>query len=445
MKSIISHGEKLRLLRVKHNISQATLADAIFVKNTTISNWENDSRQIHLQHLEEICRYFKVPLDYFLESNVTESTAIKKQPNAKSFVALALTSSFVIVSAFFIFSNSNKLQNEACYGELSCYVINDPSIVSELQARSISGGLMTNVEMNLVSAFLTQYQHVLPPAYSNTQLRASYFAHNQSGINYDVNGSFKGGDYLYDYLRTYEVDVWWETFTNLETLNDDVLQVFYVEPFDAKVVVFKTGANSFDYEIWTSTIDVFKIDLNLNKLYLNNVLVEIPSSIPQSTFDTYIGLLEVSRTWVDPNRALFGFLPLGNDAYLYYNFEYKATATYNYKAHRFNLFDVLNNRAYSIDLNTNIDEGNFFSLYQYPDALTDAPMITITSSKVLINATFNFSDIESIFTNPDTYNLEGWSVGGAETTAAFFETNRDRFPFPDLTVDFSATLIHNPF
>ena len=57
-------GEKLRQLRVKRKISQAKLAKSIFVKNTTISNWENGSRQIHINSLKLICVYFDVPLIY---------------------------------------------------------------------------------------------------------------------------------------------------------------------------------------------------------------------------------------------------------------------------------------------------------------------------------------------------------------------------------------------
>ena len=44
--------ERLKKIRLERLINQATLAKALFVKNTTISNWENGTRQIHLEALQ---------------------------------------------------------------------------------------------------------------------------------------------------------------------------------------------------------------------------------------------------------------------------------------------------------------------------------------------------------------------------------------------------------
>jgi len=58
-------GEKLKELRSKRNLSQETLAKALFFSNRTISNWENGLREISLENLQKIADYFQVPLTYF--------------------------------------------------------------------------------------------------------------------------------------------------------------------------------------------------------------------------------------------------------------------------------------------------------------------------------------------------------------------------------------------
>jgi len=69
MKPKVEAGEKLRLIRTKRKVSQAELADAIFVKNTTISNWEKGTRKIQTDNLKALSEFFGVPVRYFLESN----------------------------------------------------------------------------------------------------------------------------------------------------------------------------------------------------------------------------------------------------------------------------------------------------------------------------------------------------------------------------------------
>jgi transcriptional regulator with XRE-family HTH domain len=445
MKNRVDLGEKLRLLRVQRKISQETLAEAIFVKNTTISNWEKGSRQIHLKNLEEICRYFQVPLSYFTEVSVPEKQTLSKSTDRKRFIALTITASMVVTSAILILSTRSNLNNEACYGETTCYVINDPSIVSELQSRSITGGLMTNVEMEKLAEFMLSYQEVIPEDYPAAYLRAGWAAHINSNISYQANGESVDGSNVFESFVTFEPDVWWNTFTNLQQLNQEMLQVFQVEAFDAKIVIFKTGTNTFDYEVWTETIDVFKVDLSLERLYLNQTLMSIPASLPSTILNDYFAFLETSRTWVDPNGDLFGFMPQDNGVYFAYQYAYKATETYNYKAHRYYFFDTVEDKTYYLELNTNLSEGGFFSLYELSQDIKDTSRITITSSRVNLNEVVSFQDLEIIFTNPDVYESDVWTTGGADTTAAFFEAHRGRFIYPDIPIDYSDELLNNPF
>lgn len=58
-------GEKIKFLRTQKGLSQSALAKQLYFSNRTISNWENNLREVSVQNLEKLSAYFNVPLDYF--------------------------------------------------------------------------------------------------------------------------------------------------------------------------------------------------------------------------------------------------------------------------------------------------------------------------------------------------------------------------------------------
>ncbi len=68
-------GEKIKFLRVQKNMSQEALAKALFFSNRTISNWENNLREVSMENLQKIAKYFSVTLQYFLETTEVTPTA----------------------------------------------------------------------------------------------------------------------------------------------------------------------------------------------------------------------------------------------------------------------------------------------------------------------------------------------------------------------------------
>jgi transcriptional regulator with XRE-family HTH domain len=156
MKNQNTIGEKLRQLRTKEGISQAELAKAIFVKNTTVSNWENGTRQIHINSLKLICVYFGVTLDYFQDKSDLQKINQRTLP-LKPIIAASASVALAVSVGVVVLSGPTGLINDACYGEENCYLIDDPSIVNELESRNLSGGLMTNVEMDLVLRTLNNF------------------------------------------------------------------------------------------------------------------------------------------------------------------------------------------------------------------------------------------------------------------------------------------------
>lgn len=59
-------NERIKLLRVSHNLSQVELAKKLNVSKQSVSNWENDNILPSIEMLVEISKLFSVSTDYLL-------------------------------------------------------------------------------------------------------------------------------------------------------------------------------------------------------------------------------------------------------------------------------------------------------------------------------------------------------------------------------------------
>ena len=59
-------NERIRSLRVSHNLSQVELAKKLNVSKQSVSNWENDNILPSIEMLVEIAKLFSVSTDYLL-------------------------------------------------------------------------------------------------------------------------------------------------------------------------------------------------------------------------------------------------------------------------------------------------------------------------------------------------------------------------------------------
>lgn len=64
-----SFGEKLKRARTQSGLKQSELAKTLGVKNTTISNWENNISKPDLDMLSYICGVLNVKASFFLEAH----------------------------------------------------------------------------------------------------------------------------------------------------------------------------------------------------------------------------------------------------------------------------------------------------------------------------------------------------------------------------------------
>lgn len=81
-----SFGEKLKEARSRKKLKQSDLAKQLGVKNTTISNWENNISKPDLDMLSYICGALDVKVSYFLEATLPEDEiSIKELDHIKKY------------------------------------------------------------------------------------------------------------------------------------------------------------------------------------------------------------------------------------------------------------------------------------------------------------------------------------------------------------------------
>lgn len=68
-------GEKLKSLRIKHELSQAQLAEMINVSRQAVTKWENENGMPDIENLKLIAKIFDVSIDSLVyEEEEVEST-----------------------------------------------------------------------------------------------------------------------------------------------------------------------------------------------------------------------------------------------------------------------------------------------------------------------------------------------------------------------------------
>lgn len=62
----LTFGEKLKLLREEHELSQTQLGNAVNMTQRKVSYMENDTYEPSIEDIKMLCRYFNVSADYLL-------------------------------------------------------------------------------------------------------------------------------------------------------------------------------------------------------------------------------------------------------------------------------------------------------------------------------------------------------------------------------------------
>lgn len=62
----VKFSERLRLLRTERGMTQAALAKALDLSQSTIAKWEQRAKRVKLHYLYQLVNLFNVSLDYLI-------------------------------------------------------------------------------------------------------------------------------------------------------------------------------------------------------------------------------------------------------------------------------------------------------------------------------------------------------------------------------------------
>lgn len=82
-------SDRIKQLRKKKGVSQSQLAEAIGVKNNTVSTWERGTRKPDVDALHLLSDYFEVPFEYLLGSG--EKEGARRKPSQDELDVQALS------------------------------------------------------------------------------------------------------------------------------------------------------------------------------------------------------------------------------------------------------------------------------------------------------------------------------------------------------------------
>ena len=101
-------ADRIKQLRRKKGVSQSQLAEAIGVKNNTVSTWERGTRKPDFDALQLLSNYFEVSFEYLLGNSDKKDARIKPSPNELDSYALSAIADEIKESTDYLCRLSDK-------------------------------------------------------------------------------------------------------------------------------------------------------------------------------------------------------------------------------------------------------------------------------------------------------------------------------------------------
>ena len=86
---MVKIADRIKQLRKKKGVSQSQLAEAIGVKNNTVSTWERGTRKPDFDALQLLSNYFEVSFEYLLGNSDKKDARSKPSPKELDSYALS--------------------------------------------------------------------------------------------------------------------------------------------------------------------------------------------------------------------------------------------------------------------------------------------------------------------------------------------------------------------
>ena len=105
---MVKIADRIKQLRKKKGVSQSQLAEAIGVKNNTVSTWERGTRKPDVDALHLLSDYFEVSFEYLLGNSDKEDARIKPSPKELDSYALSAIADEIKESTDYLCRLSDK-------------------------------------------------------------------------------------------------------------------------------------------------------------------------------------------------------------------------------------------------------------------------------------------------------------------------------------------------
>ncbi|GEM_PF-6696817 len=255
---------------------------------------------------------------------------------------------------------------EDCQNDPECYEIVDQAIEEELEARGITGGIMTTDELTDVYDLMSQYYLDTDSLYTY-ELYPLFLLYLNAARWHNPDQADLVNELEQKLHALYGRDEFVNELFNFEAFNEDDKQ--YVVVDDVRYILFKTGRNTFQYEVYADQIYVFTLDTELNRVYLDEELLNIDTSVVDDLLNGVIAFDNVNFT-------------VDNDV-IYYDFEYDGYLVGAYDLTTYNRFEV-------------IFYPNGFDIYEYDG------LLSLRSRMVNEEFVGTFTEFMTYITDPET-------------------------------------------
>lgn len=192
-----------------------------------------------------------------------------------------------------------------CQNDPECQSIVDDAIEEELSSRGISGGLMTIQELEDVYNLLEQ-AYVPDNELYTMELYSLLYLYVDASLYHNLNNRDQVDLVTYSLQSIFNRDETLNELLNLRDINTENKQYFIVD--EVKYILFKTGANSFQYEVYGDQLYTFTIDTEINRIYLGDTLLETDVTIIEDI---------LNGEYMFTNTTIFR-----QENIVYYHFEY---------------------------------------------------------------------------------------------------------------------------
>jgi len=191
---------------------------------------------------------------------------------------------------------------EDCQNNPECIGVVDSAITEELAARGITGGLMTQIEIETVQSVLRDY-YINPTDFSDELYHVVSLYFSAAQVNNPVNQE-EIQQHQNDLNELFKRDDFVNSLFLLEDINTNLEQ--YLTYDNNRYILYKTGVTTYRYEVQAEQIYEFDIDTELNKVYLSNQIVSVNTTLVEELIDNQI-TYENTYFFVDNNMIYYAF------------------------------------------------------------------------------------------------------------------------------------------